>query len=81
MFEAISGQLNRFLNGKIPQKNTEKDAGTDSFTSGRHFEPRKSQFNHEVHTHVHPEALPILLLIHTLSIVRQQLICGDVCSP
>lgn len=30
MFEAISGQLNRFLNGKIPQKNTEKDAGTDA---------------------------------------------------
>lgn len=73
MFEVISGQLNRFVNGKIPLKNIEKDAGTDSSTSSRHFEAGKLQFDHETHLHMHTEALPSLFLIHTLSIVRQQL--------
>lgn len=65
MFEAISGQLNRFVNGKIPLKNIEKDAGTDSSTSGRHFEAGKLQFNRETRSHVHTEALPSLSHTHT----------------
>lgn len=73
MFEVISGQLNRFVNGKIPQKNIEKDAETDSSTSSRHFEAGKLHFNRETHSHVHTEALPSLFLMHTLSIVSQQL--------
>lgn len=53
MFEVISGQLNRFVNGEIPLKNMEKDAGTDSSTTSRHFEAGKLQFKHETRSHVH----------------------------